>query len=759
MPLILLAAICWAGATAAGLSTSKGGSLFVALGAAGVALLWRHWRANRAGGVEWPALILLSGAGLSCGEDVRRADARCLANARATHEWVVRVHDAAAPGAFVRASIVAAGCRVPVALAVRAGDAEAGSTVRVARAEPSVNDRGLLLRDAVLRVERRPGPLAQWRNRVAATLDRRFGTDAPIVRALLIADTHGLSPEIRERFADAGLVHILSISGLHVGIVGGALLLLFEALRLPGLSARVAAVAVTTLYVVAIGAPPPAVRSATLFAALALSRALQRPVSVWGSFALAALAPLVDPRTVLELGYQLSVSGYAAVVVAGRASRRLVPEAWAGWRSTLARDLLAGVLTTLATAPLVAWHFGRLSLVAPLSNLAAGPVVALLQPTLFLAMLLPVESAATLVADAARPQLVALQSVAAVASGLPGAAVPVAPSAWTALLTGLAVLALLVACWRRAWHAPLALSLACVAWIAWSPRAPISRSGQMEVHLLDVGQGDAVAVRTPAGRWVLVDAGRAWRAGDAGRSMIVPYLRRRGGPLELLVLSHPHADHIGGATSVIRALRPPDVRDAAFVEPSGVYLEMLRTLAHSGGRWQRARPGEQLELDGVRFEFLAPDSAWMQTLADPNEASVVLRVAFGEHSLLLTGDAERAAESWLLAHRPLALASTVLKVAHHGSSTSTTAQFLEAVTPRVALVSVGAGNTYGHPSSEVMRRLAEAGTTVLRTDQLGTVVLRTNGADLEVEAAGYRWLLARPLPRPAPDGHLSAGIP
>src|SRR5690606_26603830 len=132
-------------------------------------------------------------------------------------------------------------------------------------------------------VEQAPGPLDRWRNRVGRTLGERFGDDAPVVRALLIADSHGIDPALRETFADAGLVHILSISGLHVAIVGGALLLLFQALRLPGASARFAAVGVTVLYVMAIGAPPPAARSATLFVVSTLARTLQRPVSPWGA--------------------------------------------------------------------------------------------------------------------------------------------------------------------------------------------------------------------------------------------------------------------------------------------------------------------------------------------------------------------------------------------------------------------------------------------------------------------------------------------
>jgi competence protein ComEC len=124
----------------------------------------------------------------------------------------------------------------------------------------------------------------------------------------------------------------------------------------------------------------------------------------------------------------------------------------------------------------------------------------------------------------------------------------------------------------------------------------------------------------------------------------------------------------------------------------------------------------------------------------------VVRVRHGAVRLLLTGDAERAEEAWLLAHAREALAAEILKVAHHGSRTSTTAALVEAVAPRLALVSVGAGNLYGHPSAEVMERLADAGATILRTDQLGTVIIRSDGRALEVEAMGVRWPVARPLP-------------
>lgn len=744
MPLILSAAFAWIGGAALGL-TGLGGP-GVALAAAVLALA--ALVSGRAPTVA--ALALVGAAALELGAAHRAADARCAARAASGGPWEADLLAPAEPGAFARAVLRPPpderDCRVGAAIAVRTGEAASGSRVRIVRAQPSEGDRGLLLAEAMLEVVEGPDALERWRNRVAARLDRLFGPDAPMVRALLIADTRGLDADLRDRYADAGLVHMLSISGLHVAIVGGALLLVFGALRLGTAAAAVAAVAVTVLYVLAIGAPPPAVRSATLFTATQLATLVQRPVSPWGSFALGAVLPLDDLRTVLDLGWQLSVGGYAAIVVAGRVGRRL-PESWQGWRAKVAKELIAGAMSTLATAPLVAWHFGRLSLIAPVSNIFAGPVIALLQPTLFLVMVLPDALGAAFVVDAARPLLRAMDGVAAVAARAPGAAVPVAPTLLGASLATGGTMALLVAGWSRHWARPLAVAVAAVALLAWVPDLAVpGERAVAELHLIDVGQGDAIALRSPAGRWVLVDAGRSWKRGDAGRQTVVPYLRRRGGPLAMLVLTHPHADHIGGAASVLRALRPPELRDAAYVEPSRGYRELLRTAAALGTRWQRVRPGEVVDVDGLQLEFLAPDSAWTVSLDDPNEASTVVRARYGDVRFLLTGDAEHREEAWLVANARDRLAADVLKAGHHGSSTSSGPEFVAAVAPRLALVSVGAGNTYAHPSTDVMRRFVEGGSTVLRTDQLGSVIVRTDGAWLEVEAAGARWRVARPLP-------------
>jgi competence protein ComEC len=432
----------------------------------------------------------------------------------------------------------------------------------------------------------------------------------------------------------------------------------------------------------------------------------------------------------------------ASLVASGLLVRRVVTPRLAGWRATLARELVAGTLATAVTAPLVAFAFARVSLAGPFSNLAAAPVVAVLQPALFLAMLLePVPPLAALVADATRPLLAALDAIAGAFASLPGVAPVVAPTALTAALLGAAAIALVVACSADAPARSLVAVALLIAASAWgSVVRPVPRA--VELHMLDVGQGDALALRTPAGRWVVFDAGRAWRGGDAARTTIIPFLRRRGGAIAALVLSHPHTDHVGGAASLLRELRPGVLYDAAFAGDAQAYREALLVADSLAVPWRRVRPGDSLVVDGAIVRFLAPDSAWTASLDDPNLASTIARVDFGVVRFLLTGDAEAPEEAWLLARDAAALRADVLKVAHHGSRTSSGDEFLDAVRPRVALVSVGLGNTYRHPSGEVMAGLARRGAQVLRSDELGSVIVHSDGRALEIEAYGVRWTVS-----------------
>jgi competence protein ComEC len=584
--------------------------------------------------------------------------------------------------------------------------------------------------------------LSRVRARAARSIDRTFGEDASLARALLIADQHQIPTEMRDRYAAAGLIHMLSISGLHVAVIAAAMELLFQVSRMSRRASLLGAFIATGVYVAVIGAPPPALRSAAMLGVSMASRLSQRPTSPWAAWALGAFVPLVQPRVAVDVGYQLSVLGMCALVAAGALWRKHLASRLDGWKGKLGRELITSVVACAVTAPLVAWVFGRVSLIAPLSNLVAAPVITLAQPILFLAMLAsPFGPLARFVAQAAHPLLFAFDWIAWAAASLPGAAITVTTTLITAVLGALAAVALVVACCSRFPARPAVAGLAALAGMAMIPALPMPRSNRVELHVLDVGQGDAILLRTNGGHWVLIDAGPAWRGGDAGRTTVLPYLLRRGGSLDAFVLSHPHTDHVGGAASVLTAMRPHAYWDAAFAGGSDAYIASLGAARKQGIEWHRVHPGDSIQIDGVVVSFLAPDSAWTVRLKDPNLASTIAVVRYGMVRFLLVGDAERAEEDWLLAHHHDELRAQVLKVGHHGSSTSSSDAFLDAVRPDIAVISVGAGNMYGHPSNDVLHALSRVGAEVLRTDEAGTVIVSTDGVHIAIETKGDKWEL------------------
>ena len=361
------------------------------------------------------------------------------------------------------------------------------------------------------------------RSRASRSIDKLFGRDAPMAKALLIADQHEIPPDVRDKYARAGMVHMLSISGLHVAIVAGAVVLLLQLIRVPRATASIASIVVTAIYVAVIGAPPPALRSAVMLATVAASKATQRPTSQWAALALGALIPLVVPRTILDLGYQLSVVGIAGLIASGSLSKRVLAPKLDGWQLKIARELMTSVIATILTAPLIAWYFGRISLIAPIANLAAGPVISLLQPTLFLALVTaPIPPLARFFAAACHPLLVAFDGVATAASGVPGASINVVPSLLTVVFGCVVVMALLVAALSRYPFRPLIAAAGATCLVAWSPLIHMPYGGGVEMDVLDVGQGDAILVRTDRGHWIIFDSGRTWQGGDAGRSTIIP---------------------------------------------------------------------------------------------------------------------------------------------------------------------------------------------------------------------------------------------
>jgi len=252
----------------------------------------------------------------------------------------------------------------------------------------------------------------------------------------------------------------------------------------------------------------------------------------------------------------------------------------------------------------------------------------------------------------------------------------------------------------------------------------------LRLHVIDVGQGDAILIQTPDGKTALIDTGPA-----GARTKLQTYLRFHGvRQIDLLVHSHAHADHVGNTAALLKTMKVGAVLDPGFPHPAKAYARALDAIEGAGVPLKIARSGRTIRMgEQVTLAVLAPQRPYLRrTRSDVNANSVVLRVDYGEVRILLTGDAEHETEERLLARHPEKLRAHVLKVAHHGSKFATRRRFLAAVAPTVALISAGKHNAYGHPNKKVMKRLAKRRVAVATTARDGHLLLETDGRNLRL---------------------------
>jgi competence protein ComEC len=583
-----------------------------------------------------------------------------------------------------------------------------------------------------------PNPLRgldDFRARGALRLARE-GAGGGLLAALGLGEAAALGPVPRAALSRLGLSHLVAVSGLHLWLVAAPLYLAGAALlrRSAALAARrdtrrlalVAAVLGSALYALLTGLAKPVQRALVFLLLLAASQLARRPLAWGNAFGVAALAVAVaDPAAPFAPGVQLSFAATAALVWSAPAPEGAAP---AG-RALLTTALRSSASATALTAPLVALHFGTVSPLGWLANGVGVPLTSLFLLPLALAAGLAAASAAepepAVLAGAlrlaARVGDAVLSGVSAVAALAP-ARVGVAPGAHGLVLS----CALALACIRmRRTSLRLALALLAAAAPAWGP-PPALEPPVPRVVFLDVGQGDAAVVQGRAGA-LLVDAGPAVASRfDAGERVVLPALGALGVErLDLAVASHADLDHRGGLAAVLRGLPvaklwlPPGGRaEPAFAEL--VALARARGVAIE----ERALGDPPLVAGDLRVETLWPPRAGRPE--GRNDASLVLRVEAAGRRVLLPGDLEAAGEAALLAHVP-ELRADVLKLGHHGSRSSSTARFLAAVAPALAVVSAPRHGRFGMPHPELRARLAEAGLAWRWTGRDGAVGVGLGG--------------------------------
>jgi competence protein ComEC len=632
-------------------------------------------------------------------------------------------------------------------------------------------------------------PIGRWvagvRTGIIARIDALYRADAyknAMMQALLIGESSRVERLWTETFRRTGTYHALVISGLHISVLAGAVLFLMRLCWVPAAFALPFAAALAWLYAFAAGAETPVLRSAAGFTLFLIARLFHRRGRILNLVAAVALAFLLsDPEQLYDASFQLSFVSVAAIAVfalpliertsavlarasgslsdslrdvhfdtadaTARVELRLIGETTslltrmpARWAMRLVTALIrVGVFVfdsavvslsvQLALVLPMIFYFHRLSLSGVTANLIVVPVLTAAVPVGFLAVLTGSQAVAAL----AGMMLALSQSIVDWhARWEPQFRIP-DPPLWLACAIALALL--LGLRWPRAAAATAAtLTLAACFY-------PDTRTtGKLELTAIDVGQGDSLLVTLPSGERMLVDGGgipgwggRRKARLDIGEDVVSPHLWSRGiRTVDLLVVTHAHDDHLQGLRAIAENFHPRELW-ASYEQPP-----------IAGTPYKQLRAGAAFAVGGATVQVLAPSADYQPKEKPGNNDSLVLLLTHGRHRFLLTGDIEKQIE-WELIDRAGVPRVDVLKIAHHGSRTSSTEDFVRAAAPSLALLSVGQGNLYRLPNAEVIERFATRRTAILRTDELGLATVVSDGRQLSFSVEqwsggrGYRY--------------------
>ena len=559
---------------------------------------------------------------------------------------------------------------------------------------------------------------------------RRFvpsGPEQGLVRAMVLGDRTGVDSETGEAFRVAGIYHVLAISGAQVALVAFLLNVVLRRLRWGPVPSALAIALAIAWYAELVGGDIPVVRSAVMAIALAAGRALDLDGDLANLLGLAAVVLLVHrPSGAGDVGFQLSFAATLGILLLAPPLLVHLPRLPLRLEAAIAASLAAQAAIT----PLLVVQFHRLCPAGLLLNLAAVPL-----------------SAATLLLGAA---------VLPVAPALPWLAARVGEAAWLAahglLACGRASL-LVPALDVRPADPPVLAVAAYVAglvsvlrgrgrlglgWVGGGltalvlGAAPPPADGRLHVTVLDVGQGDCLVIRSPAGHVLMVDAGGSYApASQTGERVVGPYLWALGvRRIDVLVLTHAHPDHVGGARFLLNTFPVGEVWEGPAPASDPWYRDLDDALAAAGVPRRTVSRGVRTSWDGVAIDVLGPGPVGRRPWKTRNDDSLVLRLEQGRVRILLAGDVEGRGEAALDT-----VPADVLKVPHHGSRSSSTPAFVAASSPRVALASVGFRNRFGHPHPEVVERYRRAGAAFFRTDLDGAVTVSTDGRRVWIRSA------------------------
>ena len=578
--------------------------------------------------------------------------------------------------------------------------------------------------------------LARLRERGHEALRERLGEPAAsIVAGELWGERAQLPPDLRAEFQETGTVHVLVTAGLHVGLVACIIAWGCAQLRAPRTVSCIAGIAAVWLFAAFSGLELPALRAATMATCALAARACGRAALSWNTLAVAAAAvTAVIPGSIEAPSFWLSFCCVGAIFALGTALddalRKLpLPER--------AREAFVLTLATqLGTWPITAAIFLQWSSYALLANLAVVPCVPVTMllgaAQLALGWCAPLAQAcANLNGWIVAWVLGAVRTL----GSLPGATLVMTPAPlWCIALYEGALLATVPLIRRGGVTLALTFALTAASLVV---NPPPAYDSPLRITVLDVGQADAIVIETPAHHAILVDAGGRLERGPqgddsvaerVGERIVVPFLIREGiHRLDALIVSHPHGDHVGGCSPVLRKLRVAEIADSGQTYGGHAYHDCLDTARANGVSIVYPRAGDVWHTnDGVTLRFIGPSLPFIGGKNAINDNSIAFILTYRSFRMLFTGDAGVAAEQRFL-DEGVDLHADVLKVGHHGSAYGSSPAFIAAVHPRYAIISVGRHNMFGHPAPSTIETLENAGAKVYRTDEDGAAIIETNG--------------------------------
>lgn len=535
---------------------------------------------------------------------------------------------------------------------------------------------------------------------------------AGFLKGLLLGNREYITRDVKQMFVDTGTIHILAVSGTHVGVVALIFYALFTMLRLPRRAVAVASMLALLFYMVITGMSPSVCRATIMAIVVLLGMCFERPVNIYNSLAVAGLILLVfDTTTLFSTGAQLSFAAvFSIVYFYPKLTSRFQQFSDEGWLHRGVKGIVqifaVSCAAQLGTIPFTAFYFGRISLVSFLANILVVPLAGLLIVLGFVELSTAQVSImlASTYAEVTNGVYALLQWIVRQGASVPFASLPVGSLALSEVV--LYFLVILGLSMPKKWFKYsiiviliIANSILYVSLFTSTPRT-------LKSIFFDVGQGDACFLEFPEGTNVLIDAGPRSRTSDAGKRILVPYFQKNNiHRIHYAVLTHPHDDHYGGILSIANSLRIDTIVVPMFDHYPEEFEKILEELQNKGAYIRKVGMGEQLyPSTNCRCYVLSPSRAF-QSSKNINNSSLVLKIVYKKKVLLFTGDAEREVERALVQRYSDFLRADLLKVGHHGSKSSTSELFLDVVQPGKAMISVGEKNTFGHPSEIVLERL------------------------------------------------------